>query len=243
MLHRNMNRGPGSGRAVSEVQSMSERPNPTMLEATRLTRAGRVGEATALLRQTLGVGSPDIAAKGGSWRVPEVVRNWFGRAAPFMRGSAAPFTPPEPDNVGPGAGQFLAKTYEGSAGTLRYRLYMPSGYQREPVPLVIMLHGCKQSPEDFAAGTRMNTYAEERTFLAAYPEQPARANASRCWNWFRPEHQQRGAGEPALLAGVTEQVMRDEAVDRSRVYIAGLSAGCQSARKRDPESASNRDPY
>lgn len=208
---------------------MSESPNPTMLEATRLTRAGRVGEATALLRQTLGIASPDIAAKRGSSRVPETAHNWFGRAAPFMRGTAAPVTPPEPDNGGLGAGQFLARTYEGAAGTLRYRLYVPSGYQGEPVPLVIMLHGCKQSPEDFAAGTRMNAYAEEGAFLAAYPEQPASANVSRCWNWFRPEHQRRGAGEAALLASVTEQVMGEQAVDRSRVYIAGLSAGGAAA--------------
>jgi poly(hydroxyalkanoate) depolymerase family esterase len=199
----------------------------TMLEATRLTRAGRVGEAMALLQRTLDISMPEAAAARSSWRIPEGLRKWFRGADP-VRGRAAPSSSPDP-NFGPKSGQFLARSFENHAGTRGYRLYVPSGYRGEPAPLVVMLHGCKQNAEDFAAGTRMNTHAEELTCLVVYPEQAARANPSRCWNWFRPQHQRRGHGEASLIAGITEQVMGDFLVDPQRVYVAGLSAGGAAA--------------
>jgi len=129
----------------------------------------------------------------------------------------------------PEGARFEEHPYGNEAGSRRYKLFVPGRYCAEPLPLIVMLHGCKQSPEDFAAGTRMNELAEEQGLLVAYPGQPPSANPSKCWNWFSPEDQLRDRGEPSLIAGITRQIMREFAVDPTRVYIAGLSAGGAAA--------------
>jgi poly(hydroxyalkanoate) depolymerase family esterase len=129
----------------------------------------------------------------------------------------------------PSRGLFLRRIYTSAFGRRTYRLYVPSRYTAEPMPLVVMLHGCKQTAEDFAAGTEMNELAEEGGFLVAYPAQPAKANGSNCWNWFDPQHQARGHGEPALIAGIVSEIRRDYRIEERRVFAAGLSAGAAMA--------------
>src|SRR4029079_14877016 len=133
-----------------------------------------------------------------------------------------------PDRLPDGA-LFEERTYANEAGSRAYKLYVPSGYDGQALPLVIMLHGCSQSPDDFAAGTRMNDLAEEQTFLVAYPAQAQSANASKCWNWFSASDQQRDRGEPSLIAGINRAVMSDFSVQQGAVYIAGLSVGGAAA--------------
>src|SRR5260221_2194059 len=122
-------------------------------------------------------------------------------------------------------GQFLDRSYSNGAGNLRYKLYIPARFRRGRSSLLVMLHGCRQTPQDFATGTRMNDLADEHGFLVVYPAQSAAANAFTCWNWFRGRDQARSAGEPALIAGITRQVASEHDVDAARTFIAGLSAG------------------
>jgi poly(hydroxyalkanoate) depolymerase family esterase len=254
-----------------------------MGEVTRLTQAGKLAEAMALLqgnttsniaqdsavsdlsRLTQGIKRPsslsptiDMIAPstpGGAWTAPapfkqaaagESVRPGKAAGASDLAhmmlkfrglpklgalssvGGGLGTARPTPVHIPEGA-RFEERTFSNDAGSRTYKVYVPSGYTGQSLPVVVMLHGCTQNPDDFAAGTRMNEVAEEQTFLVAYPRQPQSANMQKCWNWFNAEDQQREGGEPSLIAGIAMQVVEEFSADPARVYVAGLSAGGAAA--------------
>jgi poly(hydroxyalkanoate) depolymerase family esterase len=131
------------------------------------------------------------------------------------------------------SGTFTQYTYSGPAGSRPYYVYTPANYQAgTAVPLIVMLHGCTQTPSDFASGTQMNALADQQQFIVVYPQQTSSYNSLSCWNWFLPADQARGSGEPAIIAGIVQSVEQNTAqwtIDPQRVYVAGLSAGAAMA--------------
>ncbi len=217
-----------------------------MADAARSTRGGRLGEATEAIQRALRGAAAQAQAQATA-AAAAAGQNPVFRGAPGM-----PVDPmvldglvrevPEADGAGEAAaarGAADANPREGSgerwqAGsfshqnrTLAYRLYLPPDAPGDgaPRPMVVMLHGCTQHAEDFAAGTRMNALARELGVVVLYPEQTQHANAQKCWNWFKPQHQRRGRGEPAVIAALARSVATKHRVDPARVYVAGLSAG------------------
>ncbi|HUR87461.1 MAG TPA: PHB depolymerase family esterase [Ramlibacter sp.] len=195
-----------------------------MQDATRLTQSGDLAAATAAIQSALAQRdnnaesspghSPDIRADNGD------VIDVEARVVPEGPAPAADAPPAKPRGEGFVAGRF------GTGPSARdYKLYVPPGELTGALPLVVMLHGCTQDPDDFAAGTAMNDAARSEGFFVLYPAQSAKANPQRCWNWFKHSHQQRGRGEPAILAAMTQDVIARYGIDPSRVYVAGLSAG------------------
>lgn len=183
-----------------------------MAQATRLTQAGDLQGATAAIQAALGgAAMPAPGSQDDSVIDVQAREVGPGTEAPAQRSSRA--------------GQFIAGVHAEGAASLEYKLYVPPGCHGKALPLVVMLHGCTQNPDDFAAGTRMNDFALERGFFVLYPAQAQKANTSRCWNWFKHNHQRRGKGEPAVLASMTREVMKRHDIDARRVYVAGLSAG------------------
>ena len=111
---------------------------------------------------------------------------------------------------------------------MQYWLYLPSKQPANPMPLMVMLHGCAQSATQFAQSTRMNQLAEEKGFAVLYPQLSATQGPARCWGWYKKDVQQ-GGSEVQSVVGVINDVVQRYRFDRSRIYIAGISAGAAMA--------------
>ena len=211
-----------------------------MLAATRLTRSADLSEAVTKIQQTLAAVQPSaplgpVAGLPRASSLGKATSSMFARLLGDPETRAASLEPlfrmPAADIDGPSGDaevgtHFVESSYTAASGTRGYKLFTPSGLTvGTRVPLVVMLHGCTQDPDDFAAGTRMNELAQQHGFMVLYPAQGPRSNVSKCWNWFVPADQHRGRGEPDLLAGMTRHVLQTQPIDPARVYVAGLSAG------------------
>lgn len=199
-----------------------------------LLRAGKQQQRSVKRALKVLLEAPKPKAKSKSVPKPKP------KATPKPRPAAAPAplrnAARAPDAVAPAPGKWLASHYSGradqGAGALRrmsYWLYLPDG---EPgprgLPLVVMLHGCDQSATLFAQGTRMNQWAEKQGYAVLYPQQSVSAHPHRCWKWY-DRATQHGGGDVSLIIGIVNKVLANYPVDRSRVYICGMSAGAGMA--------------
>jgi len=176
-----------------------------MRDATRLTQAGDLSGSMDAIRAALGGAA---AAKDDSSTVIDVDARWVDGPAEPAAGS-----------------NFKAGSFRNRAGVRQHKLFIPPLLPGRPRALIVMLHGCTQNPDDFAAGTRMNELAAAHNALVLYPAQDQAANPQGCWNWFKHSHQTRERGEPLILAELTREIIASHGVDTTRVFIAGLSAG------------------
>ena len=216
-----------------------------MKESARLVQAKDVGSATALIQQALAQaglmpGQPgqsaqsDHAAKDAATAFVDInpAPNWqslLRKGQASMRAAGVMRDVDGDDDVAvvdeAAAGSFVGGVFSNSCGRRRYKLYIPAQASSTPRPLIVMLHGCTQNPDDFALGTGMNQLAEEANCLVLYPEQDSASNRTQCWNWFEPGHQARDAGEPGIIAGMTRQIIKEHGADPAQVFVAGMSAG------------------
>ncbi len=203
--------------------------NRTMQEAMQLMQTGDLHAATQAIQRGLGVATPTNTATEPN--VSGARADWIEghyHVLPAIPGDdvKVPGTPePLEHNPSNGSnGEFRDHRFTCDAGALHYKLFIPGGIGAA-APLVVMLHGCTQSPDDFARGTRMNALAHEHGYVVAYPAQAQSKNAGKCWNWFRSQDQQRGQGEPAIISALTRHLVKTHGLDERRVYVAGLSAG------------------
>ena len=208
---------------------MNEKLQEALQRASQLTRAGRLADATAAIQQALGRGArpPPATPRPSDADIIDVEARVVGERAPESERPAPPNEEAPGAADDPSPGSFSTGRFRNQAGQRDYKLFRPHATPEDgrPPALVVMLHGCTQDPDDFAAGTRMNPLADTRGWWVLYPAQSARANGSGCWNWFKPADQQRGGGEPEILAGMTSDIVARHGLDRSRVFVAGLSAG------------------
>jgi len=211
-----------------DAQAINKTIRSALASAGLDTTAGPMRSVTDTIRRALsGAGMP--TAEGVAVARANVIDVVARVVGVRQDRDGEPARQPSMDAPPVPVGSFDASEYANRAGTRAYKLYVPAQISASPPPLVVMLHGCTQSADDFAVGTRMNRLADEHGFLVVYPEQSTSANPSKCWNWFKAQDQLRDSGEPSLIAGIVREVAAQHGIDTRRIFVAGLSAGAAMA--------------
>ena len=227
-----------------------------MRRATDLTRAGWIQEAVAVIQAGLGFRtSAAHSADQKSSKERNYAKEIHGELAhaehvpvahiptlQFPTAQIRPSTVPEiremlqpsPAPIVPHVvadsrpGTFTDGDFAFNGKTHHYKLFVPGAAASSPRAMVVLLHGCTQDPDDFALGTDMNDIAGAAGWVVLYPAQSARANHTKCWNWFKSGVEP-GAGEPMWIAALTQRIQYEQHIDSDRTFIAGLSAGAAMA--------------
>jgi len=210
-----------------DAQAINETIRSALASAGLDPAARPIHDVSHTVRQALSAAG--ITATQGGWGANESVVDVVAHVVEGRPDAKAePARRPLVHEPKAPAGSFEALQYAHQGSTCAYKLYAPVRVGAA-APLLVMLHGCTQSADDFAAGTQMNRLADEHRFLVVYPEQATSANSSKCWNWFKAQDQVRDSGEPALIAGIVREVAARHGVDKGRIFVAGLSAGAAMA--------------
>ncbi len=101
---------------------------------------------------------------------------------------------------------------------------LPSG-----APLVVALHGCTQTANDYYTDSGWQKYADLWGFAVVFPQTNSTNNALSCFSWFDPTKDARGAGEAASVVQMVDYAQAHTGSDSHRVYVTGLSAGAGMA--------------
>ena len=214
----------GQGRAAPSVDPSRGDPRPIAPpNVAEAAGAAPQGDANMESARAGNVPSGDFASERVRRPLGETLnllrqadRSGFGsRSAPLPKLRKSPPVPV------PEGAAYLMRTFACEAGSRDYKVYVPSRADGRALPLLVMLHGCTQNPDDFAVGTGMNRLAEDIGFIVAYPRQPTTANPSACWNWFNLADQRRDEGEPSIIAGITRAIISEFRIDAEPCLCGG----------------------
>lgn len=223
---------------TSSTRSGKKASSTTAKSSVSKTSTARRTDAFGL-KPTVGKVGKTVKPRSGSGQTKSASGQGARAATPRASSKAAKPAEPRESRVRPSRYAWLKGDWTRSfhsappapgdlVNHLAYGIYVPPAKSNARRALVVMLHGCKQTSEEFAQGTRMNAIADEYGFVVLYPEQSRHAHAHRCWHWYDASDRA-GGHEARSIVSLVDSVIARYDVDPARVYVAGMSAGAGMA--------------